>query len=556
MHSRSLVLKVLVLYIAAYPISATPANAQNCHVSYHADVSAKPITGRLILAFAKQREPEPRLLIDLDGPAIFGADVHRLMPGQSVFIDAKSIGYPFRSLADLSPGEYFVQAIINVYTHVHRADGHEIWVHLNDGRRGSLATSPGNFYSDVERVHWGPGSPCEIEINHVIPSPPEPEDDQWLKHVRVESKLLTQFWGHRTFINATLLLPKGYEEHPLVYYPTVFTLVHPVPFLFNPDPESGARWDRAAREETGVESGYEFYQSWISDHFPRMIAVSFQQATPFFPDSYGMNSANNGPYGDALIEEVIPYLEKHFRMISKPYARILEGASTGGWEALGLQLHHPDFFGGAWVHQPDPIDFQRYQLVDIYQDTNAFSQATGPFSFAERPFQRSTEGQVLHTGREESLFEAVLGSHGRSEQQFQGWEAVYGPAGPDGYPLPLWNELTGVIDHDVAKYMKENGYDLEEYARRNWTTLGPRLIGKLHFSCGDADDYYLNLGVYSFEEFMKSTARPHEEGDFVYGRPLRGHSWHSRTWAQLVRELASHVEKNAPAGEEVSAWNY
>ena len=287
-----------------------------------------------------------------------------------------------------------------------------------------------------------------------------------------------------------------------------------------------------------------------------MIAVTFQQQTPYFPDSYAVNSANNGPYGDALIKDVIPYLERHFRMIPKPYARILEGASTGGWEALALQMHYPNSFGGAWVLQPDPIDFHRYQLVDMYQDENAFSLATGQFTSAHRPFQRSTEGQVTHTVREESLFESVLGSHGRSEQQYEGWEAVYGPVGRDGYPVAPWDKLGGIINHDVASYMREHGYDLREYAQRNWSTIGPRVIGKLHFFCGDMDEYYLNLSVYRFEAFMNSTTNGHWEGKFTYGRPLKGHSWHSQTWAQMVRDMAEHVKKNAPPGEDTSAWNY
>jgi hypothetical protein len=543
---------ILIALICA----AAPASAQTCQISYGARLGSGPITGRIILALARKREPEPRLLISLDGPAIFGVDVEALRPGQSVIIDTRSIGYPVHSMADLPAGEYFAQAIVNVYTEVHRADGHTIWVHLNDGRREFVGTSPGNLYSDVQRIDIGSARQCRIDLTHLIPSVPQPKDDQWVKHIRVQSKLLTQFWGHPIFINATVLLPKGYEDHPNVYYPAIFPLIHPVPFLFNTDPGSQAAWDQAAREETGLESGYEFYQSWISDHFPRVIAITFQQQTPFFPDSYAMNSPNNGPYGDALIEEVIPYLEKHFRMIPMPYARILEGASTGGWEALALQLHYPDFFGGAWVLQTDPIDFHRYQLVNIYQDENAFSSATGQFTSADRPFQRSTEGQVIHTVREESLFEAVLGSHGRSEHQFEGWEAAYGPVGPDGYPVPLWDKVSGPINHDVANYMREHGYDLREYAQRNWSTLGPRIIGKLYFFCADMDEYYLNLSVYRFQAFLNRATNPHCEGNFTYGRPLKGHSWHSQTWAQMVQDMAEHVKKNAPAGQDSSLWNY
>jgi hypothetical protein len=537
--------------------AASPADAQSCQISYPTQVSSGPITGRMILALTREREPEPRLSISPSGPAIFGVDVEALKPGESAFIDARAIGYPMRSIRKMPPGEYFAQALLNVYTEAHRADGHTVWVHLNDGRRESIGSASGNLYSDVQRIHIGGEGHCRIVLTHLIPSLRWPKDDQWVKHVRIQSRLLTQFWGHPIFINATVLLPKGYEEHTNIHYPTVFTIIHyPTPFRFTTDPRSQGGSDRADGDEPGLENGYEFYQTWASGHFPRVIAIAFEQQTPFFADSYAVNSANNGPYGDALMKEVIPDLEKHFRMIPMPYARILEGASTGGWEALGLQLHYPDFFGGAWVLQPDPIDFHLYQLVDIYQDENAFSWPTGQFTSVDRPFQRSTDGQVIRTVRDESLFEAVLGSHGRSEEQFEAWEALYGPVGPDGYPVPLWDKLSGAMNHGVARYMREHGYDLSEYVQRNWSTLGPKVNDKLHFFCGDMDDYYLNLSVYRFEALLNNMTNPQWEGTFSYGRPMKGHSWHSQTWAQMVQDMAEHIKKAAPPGEDSSVWNY
>jgi hypothetical protein len=155
-----------------------------------------------------------------------------------------------------------------------------------------------------------------------------------------------------------------------------------------------------------------------------------------------------------------------------------------------------------------------------------------------------------------SRFEAVLGSRGRSGYQLEAWEAIYGPVGADGYPVPLWDKLTGTIDRNVATYMRDNGYDLRVYAEKNWPTLGPKLVGKLHFSAGDMDDFFLNLAVYKFEEFLKTTTNPHYEGDFIYGRPMKGHSWHQETWAAFVRRIATAIRNAAPAGEDVRKWNY
>lgn len=535
--------------------SALAADAPRFEIAYTAEAHPGPITGRVFLILAARAEPEPRLTVSPNGPAIFGADIEALRPGEAAVIDQTTLGSPKRSLAELPPGEYFAQAVVHIYTRVARADGRVLWVHVNDGRRETFNVAAGNLYSDVQRVTLGRGGVFRLQASRVIPLRPRPEDTAWVKRLRIQSRRLTEFWGHPVYIHATVLLPRDYDRHPDTYYPTIYTMVHAVPFGFNPDPAS-ARGRAGIDPVTGLETGYQFYQTWISDGFPRVIAVSFEQQTPFFPDSYSVNSANNGPYGDALVEEVIPYLEERFRMIRQPYARIVEGASTGGWQALALQLRYPDFFGGAWVLQPDPIDFTRYLLVNIYEDENAFVVPTGPFTAAERPMRRTAEGQVNITLRELSLFEAVLGSRGRSGYQLQGWEAVYGPPGPDGYPRRLWDPLTGRIDREVAHSMRDNGYDLLEYTRRNWRTLGPKLIGKLHFFCGDMDNFYLNLAVYRFEEFLKQTADPHYPGRFVYGRPLKGHSWHAWTWAGMVEEIAEHIRRNAPPGQDRAAWNY
>jgi hypothetical protein len=522
-------------------------------ISYSHTAHYGPLTGRLILVIASKENPEPRLTVGPNGPAIFGLDVDHLQPDQPVTVDASTLGFP-KSLADLPPGDYFAQAVINVYTEVHRSDGHTLFAHFNNGMEEFFNTAAGNLYSGVQKIHLGTGGVFSLTIDHVIPEAETPADTEWVKYVRIRSEKLSAFWGHPIYINAVVLLPKGYDEHRDAHYPTVYTMGHEVPFSFDPKP--GPPPTEQQKEERGLESGYQFYQSWVSDHFPRVIAVALQQQTPFFPDSYSVNSVNQGPYGDALIEEVIPYLESHFRMIAKPYARLMEGASTGGWQTLALQLYHPDFFGGAWVLQPDPISFRHYMMVNAYDDANAFSVPTGPFTSAIRPMRRSTEGQVTITLRDLSLFEAVLGSHGRSGFQLEAWEAIYGPIGNDGYPVPLWDKATGQIDHSVVEYMRDHGYDLLEYTKRNWNVLGPKIVGKLHFFCGDMDNFYLNLAVYDYQAFLKTTSNPHYEAEFTFGRPMKGHGWHAFTWAELVNGMANYVKSNSPRGEDSSSWNY
>ncbi|HTL05218.1 MAG TPA: alpha/beta hydrolase-fold protein [Gemmatimonadales bacterium] len=539
---------ILLLSTAlAAPASRLQAQLPRIEISIDAAAHSGPLTGRLVLVVARRAEPEPRYAISPSGPALFAVDLDALPAGRPVVIDSAALGFPW-PLAQLPPGDYFLQAVVNVYELARRADGHRIWVHLNDGSQEPFQVAAGNLYSEVVPFRLGPGVTARVAVTHRIP-PAEPAGDtDWVKHLRVQSAKLTAFWGRPVYLNATVLLPRGYADHAATRYPVVFTLGHSVPFSFSTD-SARARGLGTLNPVTGLETGFDFYRAWSADGFPRIVAVSLEQQTPYFPDSYSVNSANNGPYGDAVVEELIPELERRFRLIGKPYARLLEGASTGGWQSLALQLQHPDFFGGAWVLQPDPVDFRRDQLVNIYEDTSAFALPTGPFTATERPFRRTTQGQVVWTLRQLSLFEEVLGTRGRSGYQLEGWEAVYGPVGADGYPRPLWNKLSGVIDKEVAAYWKEHGFDLRDYAQRNWPALGPRLAGKLHFFAGDMDDFYLNLAVYQFEDFLKSTSNPHSDAEFTYGRPTKGHSWHAFPWADLVRRMAAHIKRNAPAGE-------
>lgn len=546
----------LVLLVLLVLLPARSLGAQRFEVTVTAAVHPAPITGRLIVAVSKTEQPEPRHAISPQGPAIFGVDLDAVRPGQTIVVDDRATAYPMR-LSELPPGEYFVQALVVPYERVRRADGHTIWVRLNDGTVEPFNRAAGNLYSASRRVAVSRGADAvRLQVDQAIPAAPPIADTEWIKHVRIQSQKLTRFWGRPIYIHAHVLLPKGYDQHPDRYYPSIYALGHGrAPFSFSTTP-SPSRPLGHINPVSGTESGYDFYQSWISDSFPRVIAITLEQQTPYFPDSYSVNSANNGPYGDAIVDEVIPFLEERFRIIRKPYARQLEGASTSGWQSLALQLRNPDFFGGAWVLQPDPVDFRRHLHVNIYEDTNAFTLPVGQFITAERYFRRTVEGQPVWTMKQLSRFEDVLGSRGRAHFQLEGWEAVFGPVGPDGYPVPVWNKQTGTIDRAVASYWRDEGYDLREYAQKNWAAIGPKLAGKLHFFAGDMDDFYLNLAVYRFEEFLAGTTNPKSDAEFVYGRPMKGHSWHVEPWAAFVKRIASHVRATAPLGENTAGWSY
>jgi len=552
---KRLVCIAIVVLIQALLCSVARAEAR-FEISYDKAVASGPIAGRVILVIARLERPEPRFQIGPNTAPIFGVDAESLQPGHPVTIDQNTFGHPVDSLLQLPAGDYYIQAMLNVYTKCQRSDGRTLWVHWDMGGR-FLNVSPGNLYSDVQKVRLDPavGYKVNLLLNRVIPPADQPKDTKWIKHIQIKSELLSKFWGVPVYLGATVILPKGYDDRTDVRYPVVYAqgYVGSPAFYFNEDPNS-AKQQEGLRASSNVQPGYEFFQEWTSERFPRFLLVTFVEPCPFFPDGYGVNSANNGPYGDAVTQELIPYVEKQFRAIGKPHARLLEGASTGGWESLSLQVKHPDFFGGAWIYNPDPIDFRRYLLVNIYEDENAFTAPGRSWIPAERPMRRSADGQVNLTVRQVSQFEAVLGSKGRSGYQFNAWEAIYGPVGDDGYPRPLWDKRTGKIDREVASYMRENGYDLRHYTEKNWPTLGPRLAGKLHFISGDMDNFYLNLAVYLFEDFTRQATNPKSDATFEYGRPMKGHSWHSKNFADLLREMAEQVKKNTPAGDS-RAWS-
>ena len=535
------------------------ATAQKFQLSYPASASDGPITGRAYLFVARTDSREPRLQSGASATSepFFGIDVEALKPGAPVIIDPSVLGFPMSSLKQLPAGEYYIQALLLPYTRFARSDGHIIWAHMDAGEGQSFNRAPGSLVSEVQRVRIDPARPATISLSlakTIPPIPPAPETE-WVKRVRMTSKLASAFWGHPMPLGAVVLLPRGYAANTTRRYPVVYTIGHyseraPFGFTFEGCDRPESPDERARRlARTARETGCEFQQAWTTGKVPEMIAVFIQHTTPFYDDSYALNSANNGPYGDAITRELIPEIDRRFRTIPSPDARMLTGGSTGGWDVLALQLHFPDVFGGAWSLYPDQLDFRNYQFGNVYADSNAYVTSVSPWIAREIPSSRTPEGFTTLTVREENQAELVIATKGRSGGQWDGWQAAWAPVGADGYPMPLWDKLTGRIDHAVADSMRARGYDLRDYAERNWKTLGPRVVGKLHVAVGDMDNYFLNLGVYRFEAFLESTKEPgkgpYYAGTFEYGRPLKPHGWQPWTNQELLRMMAAHMARNA-----------
>jgi len=536
----ALLLIVVVLAIALCGCNASmdAALGPRFEISFAASVSDEPLTGRMFLVLTDSEEREPRLQVGRYGPPLFGVDFEGLPPGETVVIDAETLGWPVASLAELEAGDYYVQAVLNRYTRFERADGHVLWMHDDQWEGQSWRRSPGNVASAVERIRIDPterGVTHRIEVSEVLPPIEAPADTDQVKRIKIQSEALTAFWGKPMYIGATVLLPRGYQDNPGVSYPTVYQQGH-----------------FSLRAPFGFDGANEFSRAWLSDDFPRFIAVTIQHPTPYFDDSYAVNSANNGPYGDAIHQELIPQLERGFRMIPSGWARVLTGGSTGGWESFALQVFYPDFYGGTWSFAPDPLDFRNVEGINVYDDDNAFYKQHEWYRVPIANTRFAPTGEVRLTSEQRNTMELVHGTRGRSGQQLDIWSAVFGPVGDDGYFKPLFDKETGVIDPQVAQYWRDN-YDLRHILESNWAELGPQLVGKLHVIAGDMDNFYLNVGTYHMQEFLESTTDPYYDGSFTFGA-RGGHGWRPYSSAELLRIMADHIAANAPPGTDTSGW--
>jgi len=569
-------MRVICLILACL-FSLQCISQQPILVHFSGKQSNQPLDGRLILMLSKNNNAEPRFQI-VDGPntqLAFGIDVENWKAGESKVFTNTAFGYPIQSIANIPTGDYYVQALLHKYETFHRKDGHTVKLPMDRGEGQQWNLAPGNIYSKPIKVRIDKRlkNIITIELSETIPPIKEPEDTKYIKHIKIQSKLLSEFWGRPFYLGAHILLPEGWDTHPNVKYPLAIYHGH-FPQDFDgfrttaPDttlkPDYNERFRISGYNKIIQQEAYDFYKTWTGPNFPRVIAIEIQHATPFYDDSYAVNSQNLGPYGDAITYELIPEIEKRFRGIGQGWARFMYGGSTGGWEVLAAQVFYPDEYNGCYSACPDPIDFRAYTVVDIYKDKNAYFLESD-FKKTPRPGMRNYLGHVSATLQEINYRELVLGTRSRSGQQWDIWEAVYSPVGKDGYPQRIFDKITGVIDSNVAKFWKEN-YDLSYIMKRDWSKIGNKLKGKVHIYCGDMDNYYLNNAVYYTEEMLKKLDGPTYDGEVDYGDRAE-HCWNGdhtqpnyisrlRYHQMFIPKWAEEVKKRAPAGVDLNAWRY
>ncbi len=561
-------------------LACLSVSAQTITVTFPSARSAKPLDGRLLLLLSNDPSEEPRMQID-DSPKsqmVFGTTVDGWKAAEPITIGNDAQGYPRASLKDVPPGDYTIQAVLNIYETFHRSDGKTIKLAPDRGEGQHWNLAPGNLFSKPRIVHIGPGAPSiAVSLDETIP-PIEPEPDtKYIRHLRIQSKLLSEFWGRPMYLSAVVLVPEGFDSHPQARYPLIIFHDHFVAAMNDfretpPDPnlkpDYSDRFHLAGYNRIQQEEAYKNYQSWIAPGTPRLLIVKLQHANPYYDDSYAVNSANVGPYGDAIETELIPAIERQFRGIGQGWARFVYGGSTGGWESLAVQMFYPDHYNGAFVACPDPVDFHAFMTADLYKQDNLFF-LPGANKQVEQPAMRNYLGQTLISMRDNVAYEAALGDHGRSGDQFDIWQAVYSPTAADGYPQSIFDKRSGVIDHNAAEYWRQH-YDLNAILQRDWDTLGPKLQGKLHIYVGSDDTYFLNNAVYLLEDFLNQTGNPGHgvpyEGEVRYG-PRAEHCWNGDptkpNWYSRLHynqmylpQIMERIQKTAPPGADVTSWRY
>lgn len=577
-------------------------------VSYSPSLKGN-ITGRVRLRLTPSQGADKWELL-------FGKDVHSLSPGSEVTLaegDSEVYGYPLSDLSALRQRgvtEFSVKAELMVYDLYKREGLPATWLPTScvskNGLNGEYSLPDGTLLSDTVPVtQQGMAAPVHLVLDKKLPdsTPASPGcaglgdgvDSAWIKTVRLNSSRLGKFWGRRIQLEACVLLPFDFERRPDARYPLVVAHGH-----YSPQWEAGGGFretapacdERSNHDCFAQWNAYRLYRDWsdAGGRFKgaRTIVMTVNHPVPFFDDSYAVNSASMGPYGDAIVYELIPEVERRFRGLGQGWARGLMGGSTGGWESFAVQVFYPDEFNYAHAACPDPLTFTSYVTADIYKSQSYFVY-DDPFLQRDRPATRDhysgtafqdgvgpayvdAYGVISQTMGEANHQEYAQGTHSRSCGQWDIWEAVFSPACEDGFPCRLYDKLTGELNHSVAEYWREN-YDFARILERDWETLGPKLRGKLHVAVGASDTFYLTNAVLDLRNTLQKLGSDAEVvigahdgvgfqhcfNGYLYdeeGKALPNAVTRDRYLQTFVPKMALHFAATAPAGADTSSWRY
>ena len=500
---------IILIFLFCTTISPSKGQDSPC---LKAEISILPelrqsfqTSGRLILHLSKRRDREPRKGSEIT----IGKTTMNWNPDNPLIInindkDVKGVGLDL--LSSRSSDRYYCQVVYKQ--------------NMDDGQENV----PGNLYSNVDSTMLSPNTIINLKLEMLIP-PFEIISNKFVKSVVIKSKLLSDFSGRDRFLRAAVLLPSGYYDHPDKVYPICYRA---------PGLNGRSYYIR------DFITDHKFSDWWFTEQAPQIIYVLLDSQGPY-GDTYQVDSANNGPCGKALTEELIPEIERQVRVDTKSRMRFLVGYSTGGWVALGLQIFYPDFFRGVWSYSPDPVDFEHYGLINIYRDETVFYNRFGYL----QPGRRTVYGEPTYSMKDWIMGENVVSRSNNyliSGGQFGAYNAVFGPRGKDGLPSLMFDPVTGKIDHTVAAQWEK--YDLKRILEKNWSSIGPKLQGKLWIWTGDMDDLYSNVATRFLKMFLDKTENPKSDAQINF-TPMAGHcqEWNDRAALTLIMRKVAQLNK-------------
>jgi len=563
-----------ILFLCIDYYKSNGDNKIKFEIDYSNEFQVDGFDGRVLLMISNNNNAEPRFQINdnHNTQMIFGIDVDSWNANEKIIIDAEAFGYPIKSINDIEEGEYYVQALLHKYETFNLSTGYTVKLPKDQGEGQKWNISPKNLYSTPKKIKIKKSQTIHITLDNEIPPIEPAKDTEYIKHVKIKSEMLSKFWGRDMYLQANVLVPHGFDKKSKTRYPLMIFHGHfPYTFRgFRTTPPTAPEEDTIYNSRFGItgykyiqeKEAYDLYNNWISNDFPRFLAIEIQHQNPYYDDSYAVNSANIGPYGDAITYELIPHVEKLFNGVGEAWGRFLYGGSTGGWESLAAQVLYPKEYNGCFAACPDPIDFRAFTVVNLYEDDNAYYHE-GSNRKTLRAGMRDGKGIIKNHLIQINQRESALGSKGRSGDQWDIWQAVYSPSGEDGYPKPIWDRETGKIDKEVAEYWKEN-YDLSYIMKRDWDKIGKDLEGKINIYCGDMDNYYLNNAVVLTEEFLESTTDPYYNGEVDYG-DMAEHCWNGdqenpnhisrlRYNTMYIPKIRDRLKKTAPKNNNLKNW--
>jgi len=407
-----------------------------------------------------------------------------------------------------------VQAFLTRYDTVTRSDGSTVSLRFPCGDGAPNVNGFGSLQTPVtDVVISGGAQELELTFNNITAvdgltgkeiggcNQGNYADTERLKYVKIRSKKLSKFWNRDIFLGANIVLPAGYDNKtrfPVIYHQNHWAGSDGA-YGYGTNETFTAAWDAGEIPATNITA---------ARPAPKFIMVSFRHETPYYDDSYAVNTANLGPYGDAINDELIPYIEDKFKTIRAPYARVQDGGSTGGWESIANVIYRPDLFGVCFSSYPDSLDFNRHQDIELYTASNAYQRADGSSVASIRTYINGTE-VIEATVAQENHWELTFGTASRSFNQWDIWNAVFGIQGYNNYPLEPWDKVTGEIYPEAVEYWKP--FDLSNYVVTNFNSsrnLGAALAGRIFVYVGTWDNYFLNEGVMEFQKRTDAAGGP------------------------------------------------